>query len=96
MSRQDDIQKLIFTNERRRQILRDQLASFGPLHAPAYLLIEIEDVEREISLLNRELDALKNEETQPADPEAAGRVPDKSGKSKIAWDMWYGLPDQHT
>ncbi len=59
MSRQDDIKQLITQHQRRLQKLKEQRASFG-LTTPPHILMEIEDIEAEITKLHAEL-ALLNE-----------------------------------
>jgi hypothetical protein len=59
MSRTSDIKNLITTNERRRQKLEVQKASFG-LHTPPYVLTEIEDCETELERLRTELAGMEN------------------------------------
>jgi hypothetical protein len=67
MSRKDDIRKLIIRSRRRLQKLKEQQAGFG-MATPTHILIEIEDVEAEITRLEAELKA-EVEETigQPSD-----------------------------
>jgi hypothetical protein len=50
MSRQDDLQRLIASHQRRWQKLKEQQALFGT-HTPSHILIEIEDVEVELEKL---------------------------------------------
>lgn len=58
--RKENIQKLMYDYERRLQKLKEQKALKG-LSTPTHILIEIEDVEKEIQPLRAELDTLENE-----------------------------------
>ena len=59
MSRQDDIKKLIITNQRRLQLLKEKQAIKGVDVEPA-VIIEIEDIEAEIEKLQTELTAIES------------------------------------
>ena len=50
MPAKDDLQNLIYHQQRRLQKLQEQQAKMG-LHTPPYILIEIEDTEQEITRL---------------------------------------------
>jgi hypothetical protein len=53
-----DIKKLIVVHNRRLQKLKEQQAKFGPLYAPAHLVMEIEETEAEIKRLQTELETV--------------------------------------
>ena len=61
MTDPDDLRSLIRKNHRRLQLLKEQQASFGPLHTPVHILTEIEDTETEIQRLQAELAAIESE-----------------------------------
>lgn len=58
MTTTEDLQRLIRNHYRTLQKLKEKEASFGPLHTPAYILNEIEDIEAEIARLENEINVL--------------------------------------
>lgn len=64
MSRQDDIEKLIFNYSRRLQKLKEQLALHGSSTDPK-ILIEIEDTETAIDNLQIKLENIKDTAQSP-------------------------------
>lgn len=55
MAHQDDIQRLINEKQRRLQKLKDQAARYG-ISTPPHIIIEIEDIETELTQLQKQLE----------------------------------------
>lgn len=58
-------QSLIFTIEKNLQLLEKQAAKFGPLYAPSYILLEIEDIKAKIKEHKQHIGLAKNKLTEP-------------------------------
>jgi len=101
MSREDDIRQLIYTYQRRLQKLREQLASFGPLHTPPHILTDIEDTEAAIKKLETELEAVKDSGVDRESPDFQPEFPpkkrvqiiQKGDFSSLSADRWSAAID---
>lgn len=69
MSSRNDLQALIIQKQRHLQKLQEQEARFGPSNAPAHLLLDIEDVERELADLETQLAAFPAPAAAESTPE---------------------------